>query len=179
MFRSVSTLLALSFVAGCASTNVTTDFDPSASFTSYRTYTWMPEPTTVNDVRLTGELVDRRIRSAIEGALNEKGLQKVESGGDLMIGYHAALDEKIDVTTVNSMWGPGWRYPSYWGARDVYTNEYTEGTLVVDIFDAESKAMVWRGVGEGRINPDDTMEDRQDRLNSAARDILADFPPGS
>ena len=52
------------------------------------------------------------------------------------------------------------------------------GTLIIDVFDAAERELVWRGSGEGRVNQARSPEDRQERIDDAVRKILRDFPPG-
>jgi hypothetical protein len=57
--------------------------------------------------------------------------------------------------------------------------EYTVGTLVIDLFDARQRELVWRAVGEGKVNEQQrTPEESQERINQVVAQILEDFPIG-
>ena len=97
--------LVLSF-AGCSTMNIQTDFDPQASGTisAYRTYALLPHPSG-GDTRVNNPLVASRIENAVDEVLGGKGLTKAPaSSADFMVGYHAALDGKVDIETMNT-WG--------------------------------------------------------------------------
>jgi hypothetical protein len=52
------------------------------------------------------------------------------------------------------------------------------GTLVIDVFDVEKKALVWRGVAEGQVRQSQDADKQKERINDAVRKILEEFPPG-
>jgi hypothetical protein len=56
-------------------------------------------------------------------------------------------------------------------------SEYTEGTLVVDIYEAKTKQLMWRGVAQGELK--DSPEKREKQLQKASDKLFKDFPPGS
>jgi hypothetical protein len=107
-------------------------------------------------------------------------MQKAISGQpDVFVGYQVALDDQIDYETINTYWGSGWGYRGVYGgvvgSRTV-AREYTVGTLVIDVFDAARRELVWRGAGEGRVNAARNPQERQERINQAVTQILEDFP---
>ena len=61
---------------------------------------------------------------------------------------------------------------------DGYVENYDQGTLVLDIVDGRSNELVWRGTAQARIDPSNSPEERQRRINEAVRKILDRFPPG-
>ena len=128
---------------GCASTQVTTDWDRTTQFASYHTYSWMETPRMQAMQQAT--LFDRRLRSAVEEQLAEKGMRKSDSSGepDLLIVYHAGVQDKLDVQS----WG-------YFGRR-VDVREYQQGTLVIDVVDAKTKSLVWRATAKDEVGDAD------------------------
>jgi hypothetical protein len=63
------------------------------------------------------------------------------------------------------------------GTATTTTSEYTVGTLVVDIFDAKSKQLVFRGAAQDELS--DKPEKNVKKLDKAANKMFKDFPPGS
>ncbi len=173
--RSVITMLALA-LAGCApSMRIQTDADPNADFSGYRTYTWLPLPQG-GDRRVNNPTVASRITSAVDATLNSKGLHKQTSGDpDFFVGYHAALQGRTDATTVNTYYGYGW---GAWGPPYATTavRYFEQGTLIIDIVDAASMKLVWRGSAEAEIDRAVDEQKRRERANDAVRKIFADFP---
>jgi Domain of unknown function (DUF4136) len=83
MKRMKSLCLAglLCFGAAALAQDVQFDYDRSANFSSYRTYHWVDSKTG----RAPNQLTDQNIKRAIDEQLAVKGLQRVETGGDLQV----------------------------------------------------------------------------------------------
>ena len=62
------------------------------------------------------------------------------------------------------------------GSASTTVSEYTVGTLVVDIYAAKSKALIWRGVATDELKA--KPEKREKQLTKATDKLLKDFPPG-
>src|SRR4030095_10361308 len=77
-----------------------------------------------------------------------------------------------------SGWGPGWNWgspgPGAGSATTILTKERM-GTLVVDIFDASTRKVIWRGSAKGMLTTDDETNKR--KLNQAATRLFKKFPP--
>src|SRR5262249_32263491 len=71
-------------------------------------------------------------------------------------------------------WGWGWGYGAYGGPW--YTEEIIKGTLVVDLIDAHSGALLWRGLGEREVHPMKSAEDRNERIYKEVTKIFKKFP---
>jgi Domain of unknown function (DUF4136) len=164
--RTTSLLrLRLSLVAalvGCASAHVDTDWDRGVRFADYHTYAWMDTPQMQAMQR--GTLFDRRLRSAVEGQLSAKGFRKSDAGGDpdVLLVYHVGAQDKIDV----QRWGYAGRR---WDVR-----QYREGALVIDIVDARSRSLVWRGTATDEVSGSDGAGQK---LEKAVQKMFARFPP--
>lgn len=157
-------LLAIALVASqtaCATARVNSDWDRNASFASYRTYAWVDTPGMEAMNRAT--LFDRRLRASMDAELATKGLSKAQDEGkaDLLIVYHAGMQEKLDVT--NS---------GYFGQRtDV--RQFKEGTLVIDLVEQKSMSLVWRGTIVTEMNgPDQSGE----KLDKAVKKMFEKYP---
>ena len=149
---------------------VKTDYDRAANFSQYKTYSWekvqTPDPLWVD-----------RIKAAVDAALAAKGWTQVESGGDISI---VAIEINRDHQTLNTFYddfGGGFRWRGFGGFGESTTTSdtYTVGTLVVDLFDAKSKNLVWRGVSS------DMLSDKSDKniknLNKGVEKMFQHFPP--
>ena len=69
--------------------------------------------------------------------------------------YHVGAQDKVDVQSwgYGYGYGPG-RYHGTWGGGGgIETYNYTEGTLIIDIVDASSKQLVWRGTAQASSIP--------------------------
>lgn len=177
----VSILLMLA-VTGCIS-NVYIDYDKHADFTNDQTYAWKEGTPTKNP------LMDRRIITAIDEQLIGKEFRKVDTNPDMVVSYHAATTKEVSYTT-SSMgygYGPGGgtTYGRYggglglWGAGlssgTATPVTVVKGTLVVDIFDAEKKSLLWRGTANDTVHADP--EKVEDQIHTATTEMFAKFPP--
>ena len=186
LFRLLVTLGCVITLAGCSPITVSTDYDPSIDFSDYRTYAWLPDldkriadPQSV-DPRINNTLLDKRVRKAVETHLGAKGYTMVSTDTpDLYVAYHAALIGKVDVTTVNRHYGygPGWRGRGGSIGTETHVREYEEGTLILDLIDAKTESLIWRGLAQAEVWVTSTPEEREKRINEAVRKMLERFPP--
>jgi hypothetical protein len=151
--------------------NVTYDFDKAASFSRYKTYTW------VRGTSLGDELNHRRVVNAVEAQLASRGFAKVDSSADpdVLVAYHASFDKDLQINGFSSGWG-GYRF----GAGRMGTarvEEILTGTLAVDIVDAQTRTIVWRGVASKEVDTKASPEKRERNINRAAEKIFSNYPP--
>ena len=167
-FASVG--IAVLFAATSFAQQVKTDYDRSAKFSQYKTYSW-------EKVQTQDPLWVERIKGAVNAALTAKGWRPVESGGDVAV---IAIETTQNQQTLNTFYdgfGGGWGWRGGGGFGDATTTEsnYKIGTLVVDLFDAHTKTLLWRG------SSSDTLSDKSDKniknLDKAVQKMFAHFPP--
>lgn len=179
-FRALAALL-LTALCACSTLRVNSDYDPDFDFSGFRTWSWLtgPQAGTV-DPRVANALVEERIRSALEKHMAARGFERIASGTpDFRVGYHAAIEDKVDVRTVNRAYG----YGPAWGAgrgrlaTDTYVREYAEGTLILDFVDSQTNRLVWRGSAQAEVYAYTTPEQREKRIGDAVAQILEKFPP--
>ena len=151
-----------------------TDYDKSVDFTKYKKWAWHKHET-------GSDLWDKRLIENIERALTEKGWQKVESMDQADAAVVAAINLKEE-TSYNTMYTGmgGWGYGG-WGVGVGVSSAHTTastwriGTLLVDIFDAKTKALLWRGSAEETASS--KPEKNEKKLTSATNKLFRDFPP--
>jgi hypothetical protein len=86
--------------------------------------------------------LDSRIKARIEMALADKGLVETSpQDAEAVVVIHTATRTKHSRSALYDGWGGWqWRDPAHARAED-----YKSGTLVIDMFDAWSKQLVWHG----------------------------------
>lgn len=171
MKKAVVFLLA-SLLAACASTpTVSTDVDPKGEFGRYRTFRWIQPPQEVSP------LLQQRIVEGVNRELIARGWSE-SAQADIAIAAHVATQQRQDVDTFYS--GPayaGWGWRGPWAAGSVNTSvrTYEVGTLMVDLFDTQTRQAVWRGTAKG------TIPSSQDRLNEGVQagivEMFRKLPP--
>jgi Domain of unknown function (DUF4136) len=173
-------------VVGCAHTNVRTDFDPSADFSTYHTYYWAGGKDVNGGGTLENTLVDKRIKNIVGEQLSAKGLREVSEDAkpDLAVLYWIGTKDKMTVQTVPASMSSrvAWsRYDPYWGGRwrrtydEVVVRNYTEGTLIVDLIDAAKMQLAWRAYLVQTVDKDPQKTAARAEANAAA--AFAQFPP--
>lgn len=175
--RRIAIAAALVVFGGVASAqDVKVDFDKDANFSAIKTFA-VKIGTGWNN-----PFSEKRVVGEIEQTLTEKGWTKAEEGkADAMVVLHGATEKQKTLNTFYSggYGGYGWRG---WGGAGMgtattTTSEYLIGTLVVDIFDAKSKQLLFRGAAQDEIS--DKPEKNVKKVEKAANKMFKDFPPGS
>jgi len=109
---------AILALAGCATLQVQTDYDPEVSVMQLSTYDWVDQEADASgDPALDSPLLKRHIRDAVEGELGRMGYRKVTSDTpDCRIAYRVMAEEKsrIDGSYGYGFYGLGsYGYGSY------------------------------------------------------------------
>jgi len=167
----VALALALGLAARLSAQDVKVDWDKDADFGKIKTFSIKIGTTWGNP------LAEKRVLAEFEQALSGKGWTKTddEASADAIVVLHGATQTKRDLNTFYSG-GGGWRFRGL-GSATTTVNEYTVGTLVVDIFDARSKDLIFRGTASGEVSDDP--EKNQKKLAKASDKMFKDFPPGA
>jgi hypothetical protein len=139
--------LALILAAAAMAQQIETTVDRAADFSKYKTFTIeiaTPWGNAIGEKNMLAELTQ---------GFQSKGWTLDTSGSpDVRILVHGATEEKQQLNTFYTGGGGGGYYGGWgWGgvgSSSTTVSEYTAGTLVVDIFDAGTKTLVWRGVAQ-------------------------------
>ncbi len=178
-FSLVIALLVLIFFVGCSGITITTDYDPSADFSKYKTYTWSTVKDSA-DILAKNNLLLKRVYAVIDKSLQSKGFTKVETAPDIIIYPHAFTKEKARIDTWDYGYSGWWdNYPYDYFGYDIQTNitYYTEGSLIIDIVDANDNQLVWRGVGTGFNDKPTSPRKSMENINKVVTKILKRYPP--
>lgn len=179
MKSSVVLLIALAFVSGCSSVTVTRDYDRNADFSSMKTYAWKhaEQPETGNP-RIDNDLLDQRIRDAINADLGGKGFSIGDAAdADFLVVYFIDYKQRIGGNSVSFGVGAG-RYDRYGGVGyNTTISDYDESRLTIDVIDRATDKMIWRGVGR-RSTYEYSKPDKITKVvNDAVPRIMKSFPP--
>ena len=169
-------LMAAALPAIASAQKTTYDFDKTAPFSRFKTYTMRVGTPTKQ------ELIDKRITAAIETQLAAKGFVKNDTAPDVVVLFHVAFDEQKDISSFSSgpMYGGyGYGWGGGWGSTttDVRVREIIVGTLAIDMVDAKSKQMAWRGLGTREIDTNAKPDKRDNNITKAVEKIFKNYPP--
>jgi Domain of unknown function (DUF4136) len=175
--KQVTFLAAFLLMAACAyGQDVHYNYDRSATFAKYKTYQWVDIP----GGEVPDQLIDQAIKRAVDEQLAQKGLTKVEKDADLYIGYQVAVNPEKSISLWGTSDGPlGWGGWGGWGMGTAQgqTSTIYVGTLLVDLYDAGRKQLVWRGDATKTINLKKDPEKNYKNLQKAMAKLFKNYPP--
>ena len=175
--RRIMTIALLVLLSACET--ATTDYDANRDFSALHHYAWT-QPTAAlahGDTPINDALYDQRVRESVEAVLAEKGLQKADAASaEIFISYRLVTREKINANSTRvgvGMYGP----PGLAVGSSVTLSTYKETELFIDMTDAQTAALVWRGSVQYSTRENQSPEERKEEIREKVDEILAEFPP--
>ena len=181
--RRTAILAALcATLAGCAGARITTEFNPKLDFRGFKTYAWNPTgPGAEQASSIRNPAVYALVREAVDRELANRGLVRVDTGmPDLLVAVHGMAKDRIEVQTYGYAYG-GYGY--YGGPFGAYpgpiavggtVQQYRDGTLIVDLVDARTKELAWRGTASDTVSEPSQI---QGAVNNAVKTLMKEYPP--
>lgn len=176
LVRLVAVSVAFSLVALLTvfAQHVQTDFDHQANFSQYKTYSWQ-------EIRPPDSLWDARIKRAVDAQLAAKGWTQVDNSGDVAIVAIKTTQTQRTLQTFYNGMGGGWGWRRFggggFGESETTEQDYKDGTLVIDLYDAKNKQLIWRGSAEEMLSS--KAEKNEKNLDKGVEKMFKNFPPGS
>lgn len=188
-------LVLLAFALGALpdfAQKVRVDYDHGSNFSRYKTYRWAElHEAQSPDVQFPNQLMKERIVGFVQEALASKQFTRVETGGDVLVGYSVKVSAEPQFTTFTNVAGPGWGswgwaapdccgwgWGGGWGSAFSTTTTQTiyTGTLVVSLTDAHHNQLVFQGVSSDTISS--RAEKNAKRLRRGICEMFEKYPPG-
>ena len=160
---------ALLFATVSSAQQVKTDYDRGADFSRYKTFSW-------EKVQTQDPLWVDRIKDAVNAALTAKGWTPVASGGDVAVVAMEMTQNHQTLDTFYDNFGGGWRWGGGFGTSTTSVDNYKVGTLVVDLFDAKTKMIIWRGSSSDTVSSKSNKNIKE--LDKGVQKMFDHFPPG-
>ena len=155
-------ILGVAAIAYAQKVNV--DSNPSAPFATYKTYTWTPGAPSLES------LTEQRIHTGVNAQLQAKGLTPADSNPSLYVASFALT--KTEPQLIANGFGP-WGF----GGGFATVDTLVKGTLVVDLYDASTKKMVWRGVATATMS--DKSSKNASKIDKALEKMFEKYPPSA
>lgn len=172
-----SMLFCTAFTLAACSPLVVVDQAPNALFPGNGIYAWdtsAPHDKLAGEdnPRVNNDIVTSIVEQAINTGMHKRGYtQATNQRANWLIHYHIGLQHKQE-TIREPMFRPSLMscYPNrrcyndyYWGwygPPEFYsrTYDYTEGSIMVDIHDATTRKLVWRGMVSDEVNPNRSID---------------------
>ncbi len=179
-------LLAGVILSSCSSLSVISDLDKTVDFTQYKTfeyYGW-----TDNSDQLMNRFDKERIEEAFGNEFLARNLEIVEKGeGELIVSLYIVTQQKTQTTAHTSSMGGGYGgYGGYYGygpgygwggghSTTTYSDyDYTEGTLIVSVFDGKKEQLIWESVGKGTIT--ENPKKREANIPRVIAEMMKEYP---
>jgi hypothetical protein len=174
MKHPIATSIALLLTSACLLfAEVRTDFDKKADFSRYHTYSWI-------GVNAGNSIWQERITQAVDSALSAKGWSKVQSGGDAAVSAVGKVKEQDSLQTFYEG-NPGWGWRAGWWGMGGMATATTEvipeqvGTLTVDVFDGNSRQLIFRGQATDTLSSKADKNDK--KMDHSVDEMFKKFPP--
>lgn len=187
-FLSATALTAIFLLGSCTGIKVTSDYDKTIDFSKFTTYSY--HGWAKDSDKLLSPFDKERFEAAFKEEFDSRGLKFMKEGGELIVALFIVTEKKTEqvANTVNVGGYYGWGYGGYygygpgwgWGApmgntvTTISQYDYTVGTLVVDVFDAANKKLIWEGTGTKTV--DDNPVTREKSIPRSVASIMAQYP---
>jgi hypothetical protein len=191
-------LLVLALGSADASAQRTTyDSRRPHDFAGVKTFSFknVPVPTSGTAATTTydGPLMDERTKAAITRQLESRGLRRDDENPDVVVatrrtfnteytfygpygwgGYPSWYPYAYGSGLYSGLYGWGGLYDAGWGSSSY---EQIRGTLTIDVAEADTGAVVWRGIGSRHVHESSSPSRRDKRVNEEVAEIFKHFPP--
>ena len=157
-------------LSACSSLDTSFDYDTAADFSRLKTYTWIESRSASEPTSLTLQ----RVHTAVDEALAARGYRIDSQAPDFLVASHISTSERTQVTDWGYTYAPR---GAWYGSHDIDVYTYQEGTLILDVVDAASRSLLWRGTASRMVDPDWTPEEREKIVREAVDELLQQFPP--
>ena len=166
VLRVAPVAIAAALIAMAA---VSTDYDHHADFSRIHTYSWL-------GVKAGNSIWQDRITQAVDSALQAKGWQRTESGGDATVSAFGRVTQQDTLETYYDGF-PGWGWRGWAGMGTATTTVVPEqvGNLTVDIFDGNTKQLIFRGRASDVLSSKPEKNDK--KMEESVDKMFKSFPP--
>jgi hypothetical protein len=167
LFSSAMVAALLLITAGTlAAQDVRYNFMPRTDFSKYHTYKWV----NIGDAH-PDQIMDAEIKQSVDTQLALKGMTKTDSDkADVYLGYQTAVNQE-------TQWDAWGSRAFGMGTASWTSSTISVGTLVLDMYDAGTKQLVWTGQATKTINPSSNPEKNMKNLDKSIAKLLKNYPP--
>ena len=165
---TLAVVVALCVCGAALGQDVRSNYMPGTNFAKYHTYKWV----SIEGGAHPNQIVDAEIKQSVDAQLAGKGLTKTtDDKADLYVGYQISVDQE-------RQWNAYGMGGLRWGGMGTATSSTINvGTLVLDMYDTGTKQLVWTGNATNTIDPSQSQEKNQKKLDKAMQKLLKNYPP--
>src|SRR5262245_23111265 len=174
--------LTMLLPAAAMAQRVAYDYRHNVDFRGFKTFAFKEEPPLQPVTELTtmfnSPIVTERTRQAIAAQLEARGMREDPIHPDAYV--FARRSFRVEQVLYGpSGWGPyGWGWYGWgWGSGGPwYTQDIIRGTLIVDLVDADTGALLWRGLREKTVHQHDKPTKRTEEVYEDVGKIFKKYP---
>jgi hypothetical protein len=176
--------LVMIVAVSCSTVKVSSDFDKTANFAAYKTFTYTDETLAmpIDDIN------KNRILNIVTAEMAAKGFTKSDANPNVWIDINIKTETQQTATATTSGvggyggYGYGYRYGGYgygggFSTTTINYDTYTDGTMFIDMIDASTKMLVWQGRGTKTFEDNASQKRREENLTYAIKQIFTQYPP--
>lgn len=180
ILRRFSMLAFVMAIVSCSPVKVVIDMDKTVDFSKYETYSFLGWQ--YDSDKILNDIDRKRFRDAFISEFERRGMKPVNENGDMEVSLFIVVDQKTSVTAYTDYYGGRYggyhRYGGGWGygyANTTYSeSDYLEGTLIMDVFDGETKNQVWQGIATKTVT--ENSEKREKTIPANISALMRRFP---
>jgi len=131
-------------------------------------------------------LIEARTREAVAAQLQQRGLRRDDANPDVYVMINTHYKTEVTYYAYPDWglgYGYGWGYgpwytgwgPAY-GASTWYADERILGTMAIDVSNAKTGQLMWRGVAEKHVHEHASPEHRTERVYQTVAKVFKTFP---
>lgn len=173
--KTICYSLLIFAIAACSSVTTSFDYDKSADFSKFGTYTFTEHTAKLPEIN---QLDRDRILAAIDSEMSKRGYTKSDASPDVLVDVFLKTEEEISATATNTGGYGRWGYGYGWGGGTTHVdyNKYTKGTLFVSLIDSSTEKIAWQGRGSKTLNENVKPEKKEENIKSAIAAIFMKYP---
>jgi hypothetical protein len=144
---------------------VSVNYNKSQDFSQYHTYTWASN----NANQIQNSILAQQAQSDINTAMQGKGLQMVQESQnpDLILLASGGMQQQ----TSYSAWG---MRGIGGGMGGITPQQNVIGTLIVDLYDAKNKSLLWRGIAQNTLSTNGSKNSQM--VTKAVQKMFKQYP---
>ena len=119
--------------------------------------------------------LDARVVGALVAELERKGYTAESAAPDLLVSYAVALDAPLSEADLNEAYADEFPVEVPEPPADQELS-YHQGALIVDVVDAGSRKLLWRGAVMAEVGMDVSEEEKDRRVRLGVQILLSHFP---
>jgi hypothetical protein len=184
IFRTVLlTGLALAMVACSSGPKIFVNKDPNTNLGEFATFGFSPRLGTDRDDG-SQTLLSQFFSDSTRNEMELRGYRYTETNPDIRINFYVSTKEKIRSTSTPTAGGyygyRGGYYGAYggYGGYNTTVQQYTEGTVTIDLVNNSTDKLVWEGTAVGRITSE-VSNNLREAVGAVVVEIFEEYPTQS